>query len=196
MLRFALVLAGFFVGSAALAADADNGRRLAETRCVPCHVVAPTQRRDVTDAPPFEVIARKFAPTPEVLAFSLLDPHPRMNVVLTRREAQDLAAYIKYAREVAHPRDSGFELSPKSRSFLRLGALRRGSKRNDGPATETRKRVVMRIPFVRLAAHHREPAQRAIPNWRSRQSGHLAGGLPVPKAICPAHACARRPSTR
>ena len=94
MLRFALVLAGFFVGSAALAADADNGRRLAETRCVPCHVVAPAQRRDVTDAPPFEVIARKFAPTPEVLAFSLLDPHPRMNVVLTRREAQDLAAYI------------------------------------------------------------------------------------------------------
>src|SRR5262245_47887804 len=78
----------------ALAADADNGRRLAEMRCVPCHVVAPDQRRAVADAPPFEVIARKFATSPETLAFSLLDPHPRMNVTLTRREAQDLAAYI------------------------------------------------------------------------------------------------------
>ena len=74
---------------------------------------------------------------------------------------------------------SGFELSPKSRSCQRLGALRRGSKRNDGLATETRKRVVMRIPFVRLAAHHLEPAQRAIPHWWSRQSGHFVGGLPA-----------------
>jgi hypothetical protein len=40
------------------------------------------------------VIARKFATSPETLAFSLLDPHPRMNVPLTRREAQDIAAYI------------------------------------------------------------------------------------------------------
>lgn len=74
---------------------------------------------------------------------------------------------------------SGFESSPKSRSCLRLGALRRGSKRNDGLATETRKRVVMRIPFVRLAAHHRETAQWAIPNWWSRQSGHFVCDLPA-----------------
>ena len=74
--------------------DADNGRRLAEMRCAGCHTVAPNQRRDVTDATPFEVIARKFATTPETLAFSLLDPHPRMNVMSTRREAQDIAAYI------------------------------------------------------------------------------------------------------
>jgi hypothetical protein len=80
--------------STVLAADADNGRRVAETRCVTCHIVAPTQRRDVTDAPPFEVIARKFAATPEALAFAILDPHPRMNATLTRREAQDIAAYI------------------------------------------------------------------------------------------------------
>jgi hypothetical protein len=38
--------------------------------------------------------ARKFATSPEALAFSLLDPHPRMNVMLTRREAQDIAGYI------------------------------------------------------------------------------------------------------
>ena len=29
-----------------------------------------------------------------MLAFAILDPHPRMNVALTRREAQDVAAYI------------------------------------------------------------------------------------------------------
>jgi mono/diheme cytochrome c family protein len=94
MLRFCSLVTGIFAASAALAADVDNGRRLAETRCVPCHLVVPDQRRDVTDAPPFEVIARKFAPSPETLAFSLLDPHPCMNVMLTRREAQHIAAYI------------------------------------------------------------------------------------------------------
>ena len=30
----------------------------------------------------------------DVLAFLLLHPHPRMNVMITRREAEDLAAYI------------------------------------------------------------------------------------------------------
>jgi mono/diheme cytochrome c family protein len=94
VIRFSLIVAGGLVASAAAAADADNGKRLAETRCIGCHSVSPTQRRDVPDAPPFDVIARKFATSPETLAFSLLDPHPRMNVPLTRREAQDIAAYI------------------------------------------------------------------------------------------------------
>jgi mono/diheme cytochrome c family protein len=94
LLQFYSAVMGICVTSAALAADADNGRRLAEMRCAGCHVVASSQRRDVTDAAPFEVIARKFATSPEALAFSLLDPHPRMNVMLTRREAQDIAAYI------------------------------------------------------------------------------------------------------
>jgi hypothetical protein len=40
------------------------------------------------------VIARKFQVQPETLAFAILDPHPRMNVALTRREAEDIAAYI------------------------------------------------------------------------------------------------------
>jgi hypothetical protein len=29
-----------------------------------------------------------------MLVFAILDPHPRMNVRLTRPEAEDLAAYI------------------------------------------------------------------------------------------------------
>jgi mono/diheme cytochrome c family protein len=94
LLKLYSVLIGVSATSAALAADAGNGRRLAEMRCAACHIVAPSQRRDVTDAAPFEVIARKFATSPETLAFALLDPHPRMNLMLTRREAQDIAAYI------------------------------------------------------------------------------------------------------
>ena len=81
-------------GSIALAADADDGKRLAEMRCVPCHAVVPGQRREVSDAPPFDVIAAKFRVAPDILAFLLLHPHPRMNEPLTRREAADIAAYI------------------------------------------------------------------------------------------------------
>jgi hypothetical protein len=40
------------------------------------------------------VIGRKFASSPETLAFAILDPHPRMSVTLTRPEALDIAAYI------------------------------------------------------------------------------------------------------
>ena len=94
LLHFCLVFPAIGLASAALAADADNGKRLAEMRCVTCHIVGQVQRREVADAPPFEAIARKFAFSPELLAFSILEPHPRMNVTLTRREAQDIAAYI------------------------------------------------------------------------------------------------------
>ena len=94
LLRFCLMLPALLAASGALAANADNGKRLAETRCVTCHIVSPSERRVVTDAPPFEAIARKYASNPDTLAFSIIDPHPRMNVALTRREAQDIAAYI------------------------------------------------------------------------------------------------------
>ena len=56
--------------------------------------VAPSPHREVADAPPFDVIARKYQVQPETLAFAILDPHPRMNVALSRREAEDIAAYI------------------------------------------------------------------------------------------------------
>jgi mono/diheme cytochrome c family protein len=94
LLRFCSLLPAMLAASGALAADADNGKRLAETRCVTCHIVPPSERRVVTDAPPFEAIARKYASNPDTLAFSIMNPHPRMNVTLTRREAQDVAAYI------------------------------------------------------------------------------------------------------
>ena len=94
LLRSCSLLSAVLAASGALAADAATGKRLAEMRCVACHIVAPSERRVVTDAPPFEAIARKFASNPDTLAFSIMDPHPRMNVTLSRREAQDVAAYI------------------------------------------------------------------------------------------------------
>ena len=93
MLRSCLLLPMVFAATAALAADADNGKRLTMMHCVPCHGL-PNQSREVAQAPPFEVIARKFALSPQTLAFWILDPHPRMNLTLTRREAEDIAAYI------------------------------------------------------------------------------------------------------
>ena len=87
-------LAAMVVANTALAADAENGRRLAQLQCATCHIVVPNHSNEVADSPPFEIIARKPDLGPGMLAFLLLDPHPRMNVTLTRREAMDIAAYI------------------------------------------------------------------------------------------------------
>jgi mono/diheme cytochrome c family protein len=89
-----LLLPVLLLTSASFAADSENGKRLAQARCASCHAIEPNPARQVADAPPFDVIARRFGDNPEILAFSLLDPHPRMNMTLTRREAQDIAAYI------------------------------------------------------------------------------------------------------
>ncbi len=87
-------LGSIFVAQIAAAAEADNGKRLAEMRCAPCHIVVPSRRQDLAESPPFETIARKFGSNHEALVFSILAPHPRMNLTVTRREAEDIAAYI------------------------------------------------------------------------------------------------------
>jgi len=93
--RYWLVFAAGLIGPTALAADADNGKRLAERWCAACHVVAPDQKAANTDAPPFETIAKTFGFNAEKLVFFLLEPHPKMpNMALTRNEANDIAAYI------------------------------------------------------------------------------------------------------
>ena len=77
LLRSCQLLATVFAATATLAADADNGKRLAVMHCVPCHVVSPNESNQVAQAPPFEVIARKFSITPQILAFWILDPLKR-----------------------------------------------------------------------------------------------------------------------
>jgi mono/diheme cytochrome c family protein len=92
--RSAIFTAIVFATQSAIAADADNGKGLAQQHCSPCHLVEPNQRQELANSPPFETIARKYGNAPELIAFAILAPHPRMNVALSRREAQDLAAYI------------------------------------------------------------------------------------------------------
>jgi mono/diheme cytochrome c family protein len=94
LVRRVTVAAVVFAAQSTLAADADNGRRLAQQHCSPCHNVEPNQRRELANSLPFEMIAQKYGNAPEAIAFAILAPHPRMNVTLSRREAQDIAAYI------------------------------------------------------------------------------------------------------
>jgi mono/diheme cytochrome c family protein len=90
----AILAASVAFAAPAGAADADNGGRIAQSRCAACHVVTTNQRQEVADAPPFETIARKFDFNADRLAFHLLEPHPKMNFPLTRPEANDVAAYM------------------------------------------------------------------------------------------------------
>jgi mono/diheme cytochrome c family protein len=85
--------------SGAPAADAANGRRIAQMRCSPCHIVAPNQRQELAKSPPFEDIARQNGFDAEMLAYLILAPHPRMNLTFTRKEVDDLAAYIASLRK-------------------------------------------------------------------------------------------------
>jgi mono/diheme cytochrome c family protein len=89
-----LMLAAIFGTHSALAADANNGKRIARARCASCHIVVPHQREELANSPPFDVIARKYGFDAQMLAYSILNPHPRMNMTLTRGEADDIAAYI------------------------------------------------------------------------------------------------------
>jgi cytochrome c len=88
------ILAMLVVAPGARAADADNGRRIAEQRCAFCHIVSPFRRTEVADAPPFAVIARKYGFSADALNNAILGPHPKMNFSPPPLEAADLAAYM------------------------------------------------------------------------------------------------------
>jgi mono/diheme cytochrome c family protein len=82
------------ISASAFGADAAAGRRLAQMRCSPCHIVAPNQRQEVADAPPFEAIGRKFGFNSDILVLNLMGPHAKMNFSLRRPDAEDIAAYV------------------------------------------------------------------------------------------------------
>ena len=56
--RWLALLCALYAGEGALAADADNGERLARRWCATCHVVAPDQRTITGEAPPVTAIHR------------------------------------------------------------------------------------------------------------------------------------------
>jgi cytochrome c len=89
-----LCLALTVITTAALGADVNRGKRLAEQRCESCHIIGPGPRGEVAEAPPFEAIGRKFGFDADMLVFALTGPHAKMNFSLSRPEADDVAAYV------------------------------------------------------------------------------------------------------
>ncbi len=82
-------------GASAQAADAAHGEVIARRWCAACHVVSADQKSAKVDAPTFADIARRM-PDDKALAAFLTDPHPKMpDMSLTRREINDVIAYIR-----------------------------------------------------------------------------------------------------
>ena len=76
--------------------DADAGRKIAETWCVNCHVVAPGQTQGTSNgAPSFASIAAHTEISPMALRAFLQTPHHRMpDLQLSRDQIDDVSAYI------------------------------------------------------------------------------------------------------
>ena len=88
-------IAAELAATSSIAADEKHGEQLARRWCSSCHVVAPDQKSEVIEAPPFATIARRPEFNAAKLALFLLDPHPKMpDMGLSRDAASDLAAYI------------------------------------------------------------------------------------------------------
>ncbi len=92
---FLLTLAVSCASTGAWAGDAAIGRRLAESRCAPCHAVGAWKGDEQADAPPFVVIARKFPPDSGSLIVALRGPHHKMNFRPSQKEADDIAEYMR-----------------------------------------------------------------------------------------------------
>lgn len=93
-LAAALIVAAAASGSAE-AADARNGETVVKRWCATCHLVSNDQRQANTAVPTFPSIARIPNFSAAAITFFLLAPHPPMpDMALSRREAEDIAAYI------------------------------------------------------------------------------------------------------
>jgi mono/diheme cytochrome c family protein len=98
LLRYALLLFAF-TSEATFAADADHGSILAQRWCASCHIVSSAQRVEIDHSASFASIAQRADFSAKKLAIFLLEPHPKMpNMLLSRKEADDLAAYIAEQR--------------------------------------------------------------------------------------------------
>ena len=93
-LTFALAATAVLAASNSQAADAANGKLIAQRWCAACHVVAPDQTRGSTEVPSFAAVAVKYAEAKKLATF-LASPYPRMpNMALSQPEIADLVAYI------------------------------------------------------------------------------------------------------
>jgi len=91
----ATLLLATFPAASAGAADAQNGRAIAERWCTACHVVA--EGRGGSDAAPsLPQVARNRAADQRWLRAWLTDPHPPMpNLNLSRSDLDDVVAYLE-----------------------------------------------------------------------------------------------------
>lgn len=95
------LLAAAVAASSAQAADIAAGFKHAKEVCAKCHVVASGVGGGGTDgAPPFATIPNELKRTEAQIKTFLSRPHGRMpDFVMTRREIDDLAAYIMSLRD-------------------------------------------------------------------------------------------------
>lgn len=101
------LIAGFVAGSSmqALAQEsaqdsAARGAAIAERWCATCHLVGPDQQQASAAAPSFASIARRSTKRFDWLMAFLAEPHPTMpEMSLSRRQIQDLGAYLETLRE-------------------------------------------------------------------------------------------------
>jgi mono/diheme cytochrome c family protein len=93
-------LAAVFAVTTAQAGDVANGFKRAKQVCSECHVVAAGVGGGGTDgAPPFETIPNQLKRSEAQIKAFLSRPHGRMpDFVMTRREIDDLTAYIMSLR--------------------------------------------------------------------------------------------------
>jgi mono/diheme cytochrome c family protein len=91
-----LILAAAPVGAQSLIGDTVAGHDLALRACAECHAVPGQRGTTVNDAvPSFVTIARRLTSTELGLRVFLQTPHPPMpNLMLTRREIDDVVGYI------------------------------------------------------------------------------------------------------
>jgi len=81
-------------GSASRAQEVENGQRLSERWCVECHAIG-TPTPKTSRIIPFASIAERPGITSEMIASFLLMPHATMpNLPLSKKDAQDIAAFI------------------------------------------------------------------------------------------------------
>jgi mono/diheme cytochrome c family protein len=97
------------------AGDAVHGKRIAQRWCASCHLVAEGQKRAMADAPSFSDISRRREDA-KALAEFLVDPHPKMpDMHLSRREIDDLVAYIRSLDPRPRPPEPGTDKDERPR---------------------------------------------------------------------------------
>ncbi len=93
-LHLSVALAMFGGSVAAPAQDIENGRRLSERLCSECHAIGPAPAKS-SQVLSFATIAARRGISSDMISSFLLLPHATMpNLPLSRKDAQDIAAFI------------------------------------------------------------------------------------------------------